>query len=181
MSLDYLTCQHPGRLAARCNACFLCLPSHEEELKHLWGNQVWLTDHVFCNTHTCFCNFPAVASELQRSSALRLQSWWSVMCQMNQLPSPPLFSSVLCELGCGVTGELALPLACHLPSPIMESRGGGGVCVCVWWGELLHYLLPPTTLPGMQPVACSCLPYDRKTHIQYIWERRNQTLYLIIA
>lgn len=28
--------------------------------------------------------------------------------------------------GCGVTGELALPLACHLPRPSMESRGGGG-------------------------------------------------------
>lgn len=36
------------------------------------------------------------------------------------------FFSVLCVLGGGVTGELALPLACHPPRPSMESRSGGG-------------------------------------------------------
>lgn len=56
---------------------------------------------------------------------------------MNQLPSPPLFSNVLYVLGCGVTGELALLLACHRPSPSMESRGGVG-----GGGRLLHYLMP---------------------------------------
>lgn len=45
------------------------------------------------------------------------------------LPSLTLSSSVLRASGCGVTGDRALPLACHLPRPSMESRGGGGEIV----------------------------------------------------
>lgn len=85
-------------------------------------------------------------------------SWRSVMCQMNQLLSPPLFfPSVLCVLRCGVTREPALPLACHPPRPSMESRGGGGAaCVCVGGGHFSTYGLKQ--LLAEHDTSGMCLP-----------------------
>lgn len=160
MSLNHLT----WRSTLKPNSCSgsHCFRFSDVSMKwNLCRNQVCLTNVFF------FFNFLAVfvvaVSKLQRKSVAAKvccsQLNWKFCYVSNEpaaLPSPPLFFQCL---ACGVTGELALPLACHLPRPSMESRGGERRGC---WSTFC-----------LQQVSAMWYTNDTMTTLLVIWQRSN--------